>query len=74
MIITVDKEKCVGCRICELACSYYRKNVFNPQYSNIRIYFNDDGELDIKTTESCDCLNDPLCVELCPVNSIIAKI
>lgn len=35
--ITVDTEKCVGCRICQLTCSFlYYKN-FNPSKSRIKI-------------------------------------
>ena len=71
MRLTINKNKCVGCRICELACSFHLKEEFNQEYSNIRIYFNDDGGLDIKILESCSCNGKPLCVEFCPTDTII---
>ena len=68
MQLKVREKDCVGCRICELACSFQQTNEFNPEASKIRIYFGDDGELIIKTKE-CEC-DRPLCVELCPVHAL----
>lgn len=72
MKVHVNKDKCVGCRTCELACSFQKSGVFNPEKSNIRIYFDSEGGLDIKIQASCDCseVERPLCVELCPVGAI----
>lgn len=64
----VDAKKCVGCRICELACSFQHRQEFDPEASKIKVYFCDDGGLEIKV-ESCDC-KQPLCVELCPVQAL----
>ncbi len=64
----VDEQKCVGCRICELACSFQRQQEFNPASSNIKIYFADDGRLSINV-QNCDCTR-PLCLDLCPVQAL----
>ncbi|MFZ5634394.1 MAG: 4Fe-4S binding protein [Bacillota bacterium] len=69
--IEVDKNRCVGCRTCELACSFQKNKVFNPEDSNIRIYFDDESNLDIKVIVPCDCSASlPSCIELCPLDAI----
>ena len=37
MVLDVDIEKCVGCRICEVACSLKNTGTVNPTRSRIRI-------------------------------------
>jgi len=73
MKLIIDKNKCVGCRTCELICSFHHKKMFNPEYSSIRIFFNDNGELDIKLFPNCDCKDEPLCIEYCPTKAILIK-
>lgn len=68
MHIMVNEKICVGCRICELACSFELTQAFDPESSKIRIFFGDNGELKI-TTEQCTC-NKPLCAEFCPVHAL----
>lgn len=70
--VVVDKNKCVGCRTCELACSFQKSKDFNPDNSNIRICFEGEGNLEIKVIAQCYCMNarQPLCVELCPLDAI----
>lgn len=72
MRLVVEESKCVGCRVCELACSFYLKKMYNPEASCIRIYFKDDGSLDINVSMDCLCLNTvyPPCVEFCPTHAI----
>lgn len=66
--VNIDEKKCVGCRTCELACSFQHDRQFNPRNSKIRIFFADDGGLEIALS-SCDC-NNMSCVEFCPVQAI----
>lgn len=72
MVLVVDKEKCVGCRTCELACSFYNKGFFCPDNSQIRVFFTEDGDLKINIPHECSCSgkDDPLCVEFCPTHAI----
>ncbi|MHA1751590.1 MAG: 4Fe-4S binding protein, partial [Candidatus Helarchaeota archaeon] len=30
MILTVDIEKCIGCKLCEVVCSLYHGDEVNP--------------------------------------------
>lgn len=63
MFISADPNKCVGCRICEYACSYEKYKVFNPLRSRIRvvrIYPN------INLSVTCRLCEDAPCVKACP--------
>jgi Fe-S-cluster-containing hydrogenase component 2 len=72
--ISVDFDKCAGCRTCETACSAFNHKVEvggeivdglgNPFYSNIKVHhFNPD--VDIPST--CAICPDPPCIDACPV-------
>jgi Fe-S-cluster-containing dehydrogenase component len=70
MLITVEVERCVGCRLCELACSFARHGHFNPDEAGIHVTFEDDGSLAIAMDGSCSDCRRPLCVAFCPVGAI----
>jgi len=36
--IVIDIDKCVGCRLCEIACSLHHTGSVNPQKSRIRVF------------------------------------
>jgi len=36
--INVEAEKCVGCRVCQLTCSFLYYNSFNPSKSRIKVF------------------------------------
>lgn len=68
-ILFVDQEKCVGCGLCELACSLSHEGVFNPVRSRISI-------LPIRQVGTylpmvCPQCTTPLCADVCPVNAIL---
>ncbi|MBL7212547.1 MAG: hypothetical protein ISS61_09230 [Desulfobacteraceae bacterium] len=67
--ITIDIEKCNGCRSCELACSFHRLKTFDPSNSSIRVYRNDgEGNLELSIISTCDGCPDetmPLCSLFC---------
>ena len=35
--VLIKPEKCTGCRVCQLECSFKYHKVFNPALSNIQI-------------------------------------
>lgn len=68
--IIVNKDKCVGCRSCELACSFHHEQIFLPEIASIRIFFDSNFNLDIKILDNCDCEKSPPCIKLCPTQAI----
>ena len=73
--ISVDFEKCTGCRTCETVCSAFNNPVIidgeemqglgNPHYSNIKVYhFNPDVDIPV----TCALCPDAPCIDACPVS------
>jgi carbon-monoxide dehydrogenase iron sulfur subunit len=52
MRISVDREKCTGCHLCELVCSVFHLGVINAEKSAIRIK-KDDLDTSINTPVVC---------------------
>jgi TPP-dependent indolepyruvate ferredoxin oxidoreductase alpha subunit len=65
--IQCDDQKCVGCEICEYACSFEKDGAFNPHKSRIRTV---RVNLINNTAVTCrSCLNAP-CVAACPEEAL----
>jgi len=67
--ILTDAEVCVGCRICELACSFHHNGVFSPDASSIKVSRdNQNGEIGLSIDSTCDlCVEEsvPQCIKYC---------
>ena len=67
-ILLCDPEKCVGCRNCMLACSFYHETgEFNLARSRISIIEDSSGRNVQKVCLQCSF---PPCAEICPVEAI----
>ena len=57
--VSADPEKCVGCQICEYACSFTKEKAFNPLKSRIRVVrVNQLANMAV----TCRLCEDPACV------------
>jgi TPP-dependent indolepyruvate ferredoxin oxidoreductase alpha subunit len=65
--VDCDNDKCVGCDICEYACSFEKEKVFNPLKSRIRsVRINQT----FNSAVTCKaCINAP-CIKACPEGAI----
>ena len=74
-ILKFDTEKCTGCLSCQLACSFQRLQLYNPERAAIRVKIR--GLDDPLLTYCRHCVNPP-CIEACKfeamemVNGVVA--
>ena len=61
--VSADPEKCIGCVVCEYACSMTKEKTYNPTKSRIRALRL--GPL-INLAVTCRHCEDPACVAACP--------
>lgn len=61
------KEKCVGCRMCEMACSMNLERVFNPKRARVQV---ERGMKALDLPHICYQCEDAPCAAACPVNAI----
>ncbi len=64
-LILVSREKCNGCRRCELVCSLKHFGLFAPAYSRIRVLKINNSYL----PSLCGACEDAPCIKVCPVNA-----
>ena len=68
MHIIVNPAKCVGCRLCELACSFIKTGKFNPKVSRIRIVTSYPALIDYPVV-CIQCESSP-CINVCPMGAL----
>ncbi|MBC7218897.1 MAG: 4Fe-4S dicluster domain-containing protein [Hadesarchaea archaeon] len=66
-ILYIDPLECTGCRNCEIACSYIKEGLMNPQKSRIRVVR--IGATFDSPIVCRQCVNAP-CAQSCPVEAI----
>ncbi|OIP92382.1 MAG: electron transporter [Syntrophobacterales bacterium CG_4_8_14_3_um_filter_58_8] len=66
--LTVNSDKCTGCRLCELVCSVMHEGVSNPAKSRIQVVkWEDEGRYIPMICQQCE---DAPCQSVCPVGAI----
>ncbi len=66
-IVLVDPNKCTGCRVCELACSFKHEGLFQPSLSRIRVVKIE--ERGVNNPISCLDCSKMLCMDACPTGA-----
>ncbi len=66
--LTIKPDKCVGCRTCELMCSFGHTGVFNPRLSAVSVI--DYPASAVTIPLMCLQCEDAACQNVCPVGAI----
>lgn len=66
--LVIKPEKCIGCRTCELACSFGHFGEFNPKLANVKVFEYEKAAVAIPVM--CPQCEDPACEKVCPVTAI----
>ncbi len=67
-MLMIDADKCIGCHICQMACSLAHKEEINPSRSVIQIIeFLRDAQFIPITCTQCD---EAWCIRACPAHAI----
>lgn len=71
MRIRLIKEICIGCRLCQLACTAVKDNVFSPSRARLKISSDyRDGSLVVSGSLCSGCL---ACEQACPTGAIVSS-
>ena len=70
---TIDTERCVGCRICELICSQATKGHLNPRECPLSVEIDGEGMVRVQRKGDCHCTPPLPCQEFCPVGAISVR-
>jgi Fe-S-cluster-containing dehydrogenase component len=63
-VLIFDADKCTGCKMCQLACSYVKHGEFNPNKSCIQVMKNKEMDVNIVALDTkCDFCGK--CIEWC---------
>lgn len=67
-ILFVDQEKCTGCKMCEVVCSWKKEEECNPALARIQVVTDKSKSIDY--TVVCEQCEKALCYESCPASAI----
>ena len=63
--ILVKPERCTGCRVCQLECSFRYHKVFNPALASIRILETPENGISYLISYKAECRNCGTCAKAC---------
>jgi len=67
-ILIANPKACIGCRSCELFCSFHHYKEYNPARAFLHVVKNETQGIDIPVI--CHHCDKPPCIEVCPVEAI----
>ncbi len=71
--LVIQAEKCTGCRICEIFCSFHHEGAIWPERARLMVLAEmDDGPFAPNPCRQCGARQGELapCAEVCPVEAI----
>ena len=71
--VNIKPEKCTGCRVCQLECSFRSHKVFNPALANIKIMETSNGALSYTIEYTTDCTDCLTCVKACAFGALTVE-
>lgn len=69
--ITIDQEKCNGCRLCQLACAMMHHGRLSPRHSRIQVL--DFGRGETYVPVLCQACETAPCIDACPMNARLRR-
>jgi Fe-S-cluster-containing hydrogenase component 2 len=76
--IEIVPELCVGCRTCELACSFHHSGSMAPELSSVQVRrSNRTAAISWQVLPSCDLCaaeTEPLCAKYCGADAIRVEV
>ena len=67
-VLMIHADKCIGCRNCELACSFSHEGAFRPRHSSVHAYsWEREG---ISVPMMCQHCEEAPCVSVCPTGAM----
>lgn len=66
--LVIKPEKCIGCRTCELVCSFGHYQQFNPKMANVTVLEYEQAAVAVPIV--CLQCEEPSCMKVCPVHAI----
>lgn len=67
-ILTISPDKCMGCRTCEIICSFQHTEEFNPHNSAVSVIAYEEAAVTVPLM--CMHCEDAACMKVCPVKAI----
>lgn len=70
-LLLFHPDKCIGCKLCQSACSGHNEGEFNPRLARLKV--SSRYTLDSLAVDGHTCTLDLACVQACPVEAIEEK-
>lgn len=70
-VYMIDPNKCTGCYLCEMACSYKHHNIFSSELSNIKIESDEDIAFNVPI--KCMQCEKAYCIKSCVAGALYKK-
>jgi len=67
-VVSALPQLCIGCKQCEMFCSFEQEGAYSPRLARIRVVKYEDKCLSVPVT--CAYCEQPVCEEACPVGAM----